>query len=319
MTSSIPEVPGTAPVDNGRSRRRFLTIGLGGVALVVVGGATAVGLVDHGVLPGKLTLDQLDGACTVASPTPSFSPLGPSMSGTFDSSARNRAVGYTIAYPPGHGPGAELPLIVMLHGFGSDHTTALTGMSPAQAVALRVGGRPLAPMAIVTVDGGGGYWNAHPGDDPMAMVVDELVPMCRRLGLGAGPQRIGAMGISMGGYGALRLVEQHPDRFAAAAAISPAVWTTYDQAVGANPGAFASRAAFRANVVIGQATRLSARPVRIASGVDDPFHPGVEALIRAAPSSATVVVSAGCHTGSFFASQEPPSLEFLGRHLPLSG
>ena len=319
MASSIPEDPGTAPEDRRRSRRRILTLGLGGVAVVVVGGAAAVELVDHGVLPGKLTLDQLDGACTVPAPTPTFSPLGPSMSGAFDSSARNRTVGYTIAYPPGHGPGAELPLIVMLHGFGSDHTTALTGMTPAQAVALRVDGRPLAPMAIVTVDGGGGYWNAHPGDDPMAMVVDELVPMCQRLGLGSGPHRIGAMGISMGGYGALRLVELYPDRFAAAAAISPAVWTTYDQAEGANPGAFASRAAFRANDVILQAAHLGAMPVRIASGVDDPFHPGVEALIRAVPSSATVVVSAGCHTSSFFASQEPPSLEFLSRHLAPAG
>ena len=319
MAANVPVDPDKAEVGHHRSRRRILTLGLGGAAAVVIGGATAAELVDHGVLPGKLTLDQLDGACTVAVPTPDFAPLGPSLSGTFASSARNRTVGYTIAYPPGHGPGSQLPLIVMLHGFGGDHTTALTGMSPAQAVALRVGGRPLAPMAMVTVDGGGGYWNAHPGDDPMAMVVDELVPMCRRLGLGAGPQRIGAMGISMGGYGALRLVEQHPDRFAAAAAISPAVWTTYDQAVGANPGAFASRAAFRANDVIGQATRLSARPVRIASGVDDPFHPGVEALIRALPSSVAVVVSAGCHSGPFFASQEPPSLEFLGRHLPLTG
>jgi len=319
MASNVPVTPGTAPVAPRWSRRRILTVGLGGAAVVVVGGATAVELVDHGVLPGKQKLDQLDGACTVPAPAPSFSPLGPSMSSSFDSSARNRAVGYTVAYPPGHGPGSELPLIVMLHGFGGDHTTALTGMSPAQAVALRVDGRPLAPMAMVTVDGGGGYWNAHPGDDPMAMVVDELVPMCQRLGLGAGPQRIGAMGISMGGYGALRLVEQYPGRFAAAAAISPAVWTTYDEANGANPGAFASGAAFRANDVILQATRLGARPVRIASGVDDPFHPGVEALIRAVPTSATVVVSAGCHTGSFFASQEPPSLEFLSRYLPLTG
>jgi len=27
------------------------------------------------------------------------------------------------------------------------------------------------------------------------------------------------------------------------------------------------------------------------------------------------VFSQGCHTGEFFVAQEPPSLEFLGRHL----
>ena len=99
-----------------------------------------VELISHGVLPGKAELDQLDGACSVR-PAARVSPLGPSFSGTFYSRARRRSVGYTIAYPPGHGPGSALPLVVMLHGFGGNHTDALAGMSPAQAVALHVDGR----------------------------------------------------------------------------------------------------------------------------------------------------------------------------------
>ena len=299
-------------------RRRLLTIGLGGGAVLVAGGVTGGELVSHGVLPGKATLDNLDGACSVAHPAPSFAPLGPSMSGTFASRARNRKVGYTIAYPPGHGPGSPLPLIVMLHGFGADHTTALVGMSPAQAVALRVDGYAVAPMALVTMDGGGGYWHAHPGDDPMGMIVDELIPLCQRLSLGIGPQRIGAMGISMGGYGALLLAEAHPDRIAAVAAISPAVWTDYRQARTSNRGAFSSAESFRAYDVILGADRLDGRPVRIASGLDDPFHPGVVALAKEVPTTTSVVFSAGCHTGAFFASQEPPSLEFLSRYLAVT-
>jgi hypothetical protein len=306
----------SAPAEDRRwSRRKIVTVGLAGAAVVVVGGAVAYELVDHDVLPGKQALDRLVGACSVTVPPPSYSPLGPSMSGAFHSTARNRSVGYTIAYPPGHGPGSALPLIVMLHGFGGNHTNALSGMSPAQAVALRVDGRPVAPMAMVTVDGGGGYWNPHPGDDPLAMVVDELVPMCQRLGLGAGPQQVGAMGISMGGYGALLLAERFPDRFTAVAAISPAVWTSYGQSEAANPGAFASAASFRANDVIRLAPHLDGHQTRIASGLDDPFHPGVVALARAVPPSTTVVMSAGCHTGPFFTSQEPPSVEFLGQRL----
>ena len=304
---------GTA--DAGWSRRRFLKVGVGGAAALVVAGTAGVELVAHGVLPGKQTLDQLDGSCSVGGAPPHVAAVGPSTSGVFSSRARNCRVGYTIAYPPGHGRGSVLPLIVMLHGFGGDHTNALTGLSPAQAVALQVGGRPLAPMAMVTVDGGGGYWNPHPGDDPMGMVVDELLPMCQRLGLGAGPQRIGTMGVSMGGYGALRLAERYPGRFAAVAAISPAIWTSYDEAHGANSGAFASHESFLANDVIRHVGRLDGTPVRIASGADDPFHPGVEALAQVVPSSATVVVAAGCHTGPFFSSQQPPSLQFLSRHL----
>ncbi len=145
---------------------------------------------------------------------------------------QGREVGYTLAWPPGRHPGDPLPLVVMLHGFGANHTNALTAMSPAQAVALEVTGVPLPPMAMVTVDGGGGYWNPHPGDDPMQMVIGELIPLCQRLNLGLPPHGIGTMGISMGGYGAVLFAEKHPEVVDAVAAISPAIWTTYEQARG---------------------------------------------------------------------------------------
>ncbi len=308
----LPEITAEEPR---YSRRRLLGWGLGGAAVVVVAGATGFELVSHGVLPGKQTLDELDGACSVSPPSLSYSAPGPSDSGTFYSEARRTQVGYTIAYPPGHGPGDALPLVVMLHGFGGNHTDALAGMSPARALALGVNGQSLPPMAMVTVDGGGGYWNPHPGDDPMAMIVDELIPMCQQRELGASPRGIGAMGISMGGYGAILLAEKYPDLISAVAAISPAIWTTYDEAKGANSGAYASLDAFMANDAVTHVGALAGKPVRIASGIEDPFHPGVVALADAAPSTTTVIISAGCHTDPFFVSQEPPSLQFLGQHL----
>ncbi len=300
---------------SGWTRRRVLTLGLAPAAVLVVGGVTGLELISHGILPGKTVLDTLDGACSVPSPALTFAPPGPASSGTFYSAARRRTVGYTIAYPPRHRAGDELPLVVMLHGYGGNHADALVGMSPAQAVALQVNGRPLAAMAMVTVDGGNGYWNPHPGDDPMAMVIDELIPRCRRLGLGRPPRRIGMMGISMGGYGALLLAEKYPHLIVAAAAISPAIWTSYAQAQGANAGAYASAAAFAANDAVTHASALAHIPVRVASGYDDPFYPGAQALTRALPPGAVVDLAKGCHTGAFFAAQQPPSLAFLARHL----
>jgi enterochelin esterase-like enzyme len=296
-------------------RRLIIRLVLGAAGLAAVAGVGAE-LVAHDVMPGKSELDALDGACDVpVTDFASYAAPGPEVSGTFYSAARRRAVGYTIGYPPGHGPGSQLPLVVMLHGEGGNHASALVGVSPAQAVALRVGGTRLAPMALVTVDGGPGYWNAHPGDDPMGMLTDELIPMCQRRGLGRPPLRIGAMGISMGGYGALLLAEKQPPLISAVAAISPAIWTSYAQARSVNAGAYATAADFTADDAVTHAPALAGKPVRIASGDDDPFRPGVQALARALPGNAVVEFAKGCHDGSFFAGQEPPSLSFLAAHL----
>ena len=303
-------------------RRRFLGFALGGVLVAAAGGA-GFELVDRGVLPGKSELDALDGACDLpVTDFASYAPPGPEISGTFYSAARNREVGYTIGYPPGHGPGDALPLVVMLHGEGGNHVTALPGLTPARAAALRVSkpaskpaSKPIASMALVTVDGGTGYWNSHPGDDPMGMLTGELIPMCQRRGLGRPPRRVGAMGISMGGYGALLLAEKQPRLISAVAAISPAIWTSYAQARSVNEGAYATAADFAANDAVTHASALAGKPVRIASGYDDPFRPGVRALAKALPRDAVVEFAKGCHDTAFFTEQEPPSLAFLAAHL----
>ena len=303
------------------SRRRFLRYALGGAVAVAAAGAAGFELVDHGVLPGKSQLDQLDGACDVPAPDfTSYAAPGPQYSGTFYSTARQRAVGYTIGYPPGHRPGDRLPLVIALHGFGDNHASALSGITPAQAVALKPGGTPLPPLALVTADGGGGYWNPHPGDNPQAMLTDELIPLCQRRGLGTGTRGVGVLGISMGGYGAILLAEKYPRLIGAVAAISPAIWTSYAEAQSANAGAYASAADFAADDAVTHAAALAEVPVRVASGFGDPFYPGVRALARALPGNpggapAEVYFGNGCHTGAFFNAQEPPSLAFLARHL----
>lgn len=109
--------------------------------------------------------------------------------------------------------------------------------------------------------------------------------------------------------------EAHPERFEAVAAISPAIWTSWGQAHSANAGAYASAADFAANDVVTHTAALAGKPVRVAAGADDPFLPGVQALVAALPHGAVVDISAGCHTSPFFLEQQPLALAFLGAHL----
>lgn len=292
-------------------RRALLAGGAGIGVLAVLGGGYE--LVDHDVVPGKQTLIRWTDGCDAAPSDASYGSPGPAVSGSFYSHARRTTVGWTISYPPHHGPGDRLPLILALHGLGGNHTHALGPVPPMRLLAARIDGRALPPVAVAAVDGGPDYWHSHPGDDPMRMLLSEFLPMCRRRGLGHG--RIGVTGTSMGGYGALLLAEQHPSLVAAVAPISPAVWTSYAESQNANPNAFTSPADFSANDVIRHAAALRGIPVRVASGASDPFHPGVEALAAALPRGSRVVFATGCHDGRFFGSQAVPAVAFLARYL----
>jgi S-formylglutathione hydrolase FrmB len=298
------------------TRRRLLACGIGGLGAVVGLGALGVELVDHGVLPGKSILDRLDGACDVASTDLVDASVGRVLTGTFHSRYRRREVGYSVGFPKGFRRGDDVPLVVFLHGEGGNHLSGLSELTAAQAVGLRVDGSALPPMALVTVDGGSGYWHPHPRDDPMGMVVYELVPWLRGMGLGRRPGSIGTMGVSMGGYGALLFAEVHPEMFRAVAAISPAIWTSYAQAAGVNAGAYDTASQFARYDAVTHAAALARTPVRIAAGLADPFLPGVQSLVAELPRTAEVDLTTGCHNGSFFTSQLGPSLAFLGAHLP---
>ena len=293
--------------DRRLTRRHFIGGGLTAAAAIAIGGYE---LVDHGQLPGKHALNELDGACSVDIPRETFAAAGPTVSGHFYSHARQREVGYSIAYPPAHQPGDHLSLGLFLHPDRGNHTTPLGRLTPARALA----GKGIAPFAIATFDGGNLYWNPHPKDDPMAMIVDEIIPMCRDRGLGRRPGTVAAIGTSMGGFGALLLAEKHPGLLSSVAAISPAVWTSYAQAATVNPSAFASRSDFARDDIITHADALAPTPVRIASGADDPFHPGVLALTRRLGANATIDLTSGCHDNTFFTSQQQRSLQFLAQH-----
>jgi hypothetical protein len=137
-------------VDGRRPSRRTLLLGAAGVSAAAVVGLAAG--VDEGGLPGRTRIRSELGLDGRAGHVPSAAP-GRVVSGAFVSRARGGVLTrWTIARPPG--AAGALPVLVVLHGLGGDHTTAMAshlGLDHFQAAGARDG---LPPFAIASVDGG---------------------------------------------------------------------------------------------------------------------------------------------------------------------
>lgn len=226
------------------------------------------------------------------------------VSGSFVSAARGGIdTNWAIARPPGQTQ--PLRSVIALHGKGGDAAQVMAGgveQGLAQAVAAG-----LPPFAVVAVDGGGGYWHKRAsGEDSGAMVLDELIPMLGSQGLDT--SRVGFLGWSMGGYGALLLgARLGQARTAAICAVSPALWLSSGAAA---PGAFDGPDDFAANSVFGMPA-LASIPIRVDCGDSDPFYGATKQFIAQLPNPPAGGFSPGGHTPEFWSSQLPAELTWM--------
>lgn len=166
-------------------------------------------------------------------------------------------------------------------------------------------------LSLASIDGSNLYWHRRrSGDDPGAVVVDDLLPMLPRRNGNAG--KIALLGWSMGGYGALLLAsELGPERVAAVVAESAALWTAPGSSA---PGAFDDREDFEAHDVFApkRLAVLSRIPVRLDCGRDDPFAAANRAFGRALPS-AELTIDAGAHTTGYWRDHASAQLAWVRR------
>ena len=184
---------------------------------------------DRRCCPAGPTVDHGSASARSIPSTPAGRPA-PSQYEQFDSRARGRRVTWGL-FLPGRPPGARAARRPGRCTAGAATRAAPHDVLHADAYLADHVRRGGAPLALVSVDGGDAYW--HPrrsGDDPLAMILDELLP---RVGdLGAQVDRIGVLGYSMGGYGSLMLAREGEAgrlgglQVAAAAASSPALFAT---------------------------------------------------------------------------------------------
>ena len=278
--------------------------------MVAGGAAVAVG-VDEGVLPGRSWIDRHLGS------SGSVGRLAPVageriISGSFRSEARlGRRCGWTIAVPSGLG--RDLPVVVVLHGRHCDHASVFSARYLAlDRFLAAVVRRGAAPFALASVDGGDTYWHARAdGEDAGAMVLDEFLPLLASHGLDV--DRLGLMGWSMGGYGALMLAGKlGRDRVAGVVAESPALWHEFEDT---SPGAFDDAVDFADATAFGRQDALEGIPVRIDCGESDPFYAATRDYVRGFDVPPAGGFQPGGHDVAYWRRMAPAQLRFLARAL----
>ena len=284
------------------SRRAVLRLGVGAAAGAA--GAYALGTTLRDPAP---SVSMTSAGAPLAPPAP----LEPAptaaptfVSGSFVSAARGGVeTNWAIARPPGQT--AALRPVIALHGKGANAAEVMAGgVEQGLAQAVDAG---LPPFAVVAVDGGGSYWHKRAsGEDSGAMVLDELIPMLGSQGLDT--SRVGFLGWSMGGYGALLLgARLGPAHTAAICAVSPALWTSPGAAA---PGAFDGADDYAANSVWGR-PEFASIPIRIDCGNSDPFYSATQQFIAQLPNPPAGGFSPGGHDGGFWSSQLPAELDWM--------
>ena len=149
---------------------------------------------------------------------------------TYRSQAMGVEVGYNVYLPPEYGDaanaGKRYPVIYWLHGLNQSEST---DQFPPEIVdgAIRSGAVPA--MIVVYVSGGSRTFYFDSVDGKMlseTTIVKELIPhidTTYRTIAGRGGRAI--QGMSMGGFGALKLALKHPEMFSSVVAFAPSLRT----------------------------------------------------------------------------------------------
>ncbi|HZQ32042.1 MAG TPA: alpha/beta hydrolase-fold protein [Mycobacterium sp.] len=258
-----------------------------------------------GLAAGAYTLaNLLQPAVSGAEPAAASTAAPTYVTGSFVSAARGGVVtNWAIARPPGQNQ--PLRPVIALHGHDADAKFVMDLGVPDVLARVVNGGRP--PFAVVSVDGGNGYWHHRAsGDDSGAMVLDELLPMLSSHGLDT--SKVAFMGWSMGGYGALLLgARLGPARTAGICAVSPALWTSY---LATDDGAFDNSYDWANNTVFGR-PEFASIPIRVDCGTGDRFYAATKQFVAQLGKPVAGGFSPGGHDVAYWRGQLPDELSWL--------
>ena len=138
---------------------------------------------------------------------------------TFRSQALNREMQYRVVLPSTVAPGQRLPVVYLLHGGGGGFRDWTSDSDVAHYAE--------SGLLLVMPEGNSSYYtNAvdPPQDRYEDYIVSDLIPdVENKFPVAPGRSNRAIAGISMGGFGAVKLALRHPDLFAFAAGLSSAI------------------------------------------------------------------------------------------------
>lgn len=236
------------------------------------------------------------------------------------SPALGRRADLTVFVPPGCDHLEKLPIVILLHGVhGSHWGWARSGYAHLALTELVAAGRVSPVVLAMPSDGlfgiGSGYLTRE-SEDSERWVVDEVAEATRLVVPNADPTDVSIAGLSMGGWGAVRLAARHPSRFRAAVGMSPL--TRLAHIAGYAPEAF--RSAHTPEIEDAELAELLARkrdrlpPLRITCGTDDDLLPHVRALhesLRRSDVAHQYAENPGGHTWDYWAEDIRIALTFI--------
>ena len=131
----------------------------------------------------------------------------------------------TLYVPPLAGATGPLPLVVLLHGVYASHWAWTLNIGVHHVARQLIASGQLRPLVIAMPSdglwGAGSAYLQHGRRDFEGWIVDDVPALARQAVPALAPAgQVCLGGLSMGGYGALRLAGRHPARFAAVAAHS---------------------------------------------------------------------------------------------------
>lgn len=148
---------------------------------------------------------------------------------SFYAGSISQDIDYSVLIPAGYDESSrDYPVIYFLHGMFNDHTSWATdryGLIPAQIEELMLKGKILPSLVVIPNAGNSFYTNSidgsHRYEDLIHIdLVDEIEESFR---VSSAREERALGGVSMGGYGALKIALKHPLKYGSTVGISPIV------------------------------------------------------------------------------------------------